>query len=1059
MKTKAEILLKRMTLMYENIYNLLDAFQAASTINNSDVKVTLKNEDGSSKEVTVNSFQQLQQELNRIDNNFKSLTSKPSYVLESDGTISKYEKTTFLNAEYLENFVFDGNHCVVEKNSVIEDLIFPTVKLPIQINSDFIKSDIYCKIYNITYGFDKIPDNPKELNIEYLYNNGSLNYTELQRTLKLEKQKINYFGRFNVENVEFDKKLTNVFVVTLNSIKYTSKSTIGDNIDLKVGDFLISASGASKYQITDIDKFHKRLTLLRVGGIEIPKVSINGLMFNQVVPTDVNVVNIPIRPSQKLVVFLSTENDNVISYPSVGIKIDTTDFEVIHNETTYTIDEYFQKFVTNFSEYLSSLLNDTTIPYSLGIKPQTPVLKPFNFKVIQINKHLIDAKTQSQMTDLNKKKQQIQNEIDYKQTLIDQTQNEIDSLKYKSIEEKNYRLNSIVKLRNEINTLKQNLLTVTRDIDTNATKYGLKDTKPKFKVIGFWDMQEPMYSPLTTTQHIIKYEVQYRYLSKDVDTTDSTTYRMISNGKEVTVAFSNWVDLPTRTLNKVTDVNGNLKWEEPLLDSVDDININQCSISINESESIEIKVRAVTEAGYPVAPVKSDWSESLRIDFPEDLKVNNLQATVSQNNIDLNKAEFNAILQNLGLLSHISGTIKESEKTFYHNAKDIASGQYTPEQKNIPLDVCIKNILNEINVLKQTKDVNQNIVISFVDFDNESYVITNNSTIEVSAGVYTDEYNSFDPKTWGTIIRKKGYIKIRNNNSIPVEFKTLVPGMTFDPNTAPNYYDVPVLFNNGLTQNTKQILYFRNVDLIGENTVNKDEFKLVNDIDLTREQLFPPEEWTDKNINTEDCNLVGFNNDNIESFKYQKPDSQTALELPFLCFTTEHPLYDNGNNGPLKDDFIRLGNKDSNVKAIQWQQKNIGINSFGFSETDLYAVGRYSCGAYLYAQLATTSKIEVIGNSAIATNILAQESEILIPIIFEYRMSDRLNNIDGVADWNQSDLTYWKKIGIDMLINNSVFKFDIKVSAKLKSKITTIDTKSINSIVGQYNGESKEILS
>ena len=1055
MKTKTEVLLKRMTLMYENIYNLLSAFQEASNAKN-DITVELKKEDGTVKTVTVNSFQHLQQELTRIDNNFKSLILGTGYSIDKTGQISQYQKVTFSNAEYLENFSLDTENCIVDNNTVIEDLVFPTIKLPITIDNDILETKIYCKIYDVTDGFDNIPDNPKELTLQYLTNNGKLKYNEYYRTLNVEKQKVQYFGRFNVETVEVDSENSNVFIVTLNTTKYTNKNILGDNIDLKIGDQLTSENNNNLFEISDIDLFSRTLKLTRIGGIEAPKVGINSLYFKEIINTDTKIINFPVKPSKKLIVFFSTENINTISYPSFGIKIDTTNYRVIHNDTTYTIDEYFQKYVTNFTEYINSLMMETTIPYSLGIKPDKPVLQQQNFKVIQINKHLIDAKTQSEMTDLNKKKQQIQNDIDYKQTIIDQTQNEVDTLKFNSIEEKNYRLNKIVQLRNEINTLKQNLLTVTRDIDSNATKYGLKNSKPKYKVIGFWDMQESLYSPLTQAQHIIKYEVQYRYLSKDVDTSDSTTYKMISNGKEITVAFSNWNELPTRMLNKVKDINGNLRWEEPLLDSVDDININQCSITINECESIEIKVRAVTEAGYPVAPMKSEWSESLRIDFPDDLKNNNLQATVSQNNIDLNKAEFNAILQNLGLLTHISGTIKESEKTFYHSASDIASGQYTQEQKNIPLDVCIKNILNDINILKQT-DVSQNINISFVDFDGESYTITNNTTLEINGGNYSEVFNVLDDKTWGGIVRKRGYIKIRNNNAVPIELRTLVPGVNFDSSNAENYYNVPVMVGDNVTQLSKQILYFRNVDLIGQVSGSDNTFKLVVP-KASADKTYPDDSLIDSGAIDENKKLIMLKDGTVSIYKLIDDYNQTN----FLGFTTEHPNYNYDNKQLMLEEMKRLTKFNPNLKAEQYQSevsKSGDENFVGFKDNDVYAFGRYSCGAWLYPYITKPNVIQVIGNTSVSTLIINKESEILIPVIFEYRMVDRLGHINGEINYDiVNGLTYSKKLGVDILINNNIFKFDIKVTAKYKSKITSIDTKNVSSVIGNYNNEEKENL-
>ncbi len=1095
METKAEVLLKRMDRLYKNIYNLLEAFQYASTNTGQNIFVELIDEKNNIKKLPVNSFLQLQQEINRIDNNFKSLTTQPSYVLSGDGTLSQYSKTTFLTAEYLENFSFDGSKCVIDKTSMVEDFVYPTIKLPIEIHKDIIRSEIYCKIYDISSGWDYIPDNPKQINIEKLYQDGKLFYKDYSRTLKLEKQQVEYFGRFTIETVKAGSS-SNTFIVTLDKTQYTEIGSLGDNKPLAIGDILVSTSGITKYQIKDFDSFTRTVTLVRIGGSEVPKVGVNQLQYNQVFKTNKNVVNIPIKPNQKLVIFLSTENLNAISYPSVGIKIDTEDFLIDDkaNGVSYTIDEYFQKYVTNFSEYLNTLINDTAIPYSLGIQPNKPVLNAANFKVIQINKHLIDQATQNSINDLNKKKQLLQNEIDAKQVVIDQTQSELDSQKFNSVEEKTYRLNKMQTLRTEINTLKANLLTTARDIDNNASKYNIKNTKPKYKVIGFWDIQDTMYSPKTPPQHIIKYEVQYRYLQKDTDISEATTYKMISKGKEVTVAFSNWNELPTRCLNKVTTIDGKLEWESNVLDSINDININQCAITINEGESIEIKVRAITEAGYPISPMKSEWSEPLRIDFPDSLKTTSLQATVVQNDTDLRKAEFDAILRNLGLITHISDTIQESEKTFFHSAKNIASGQYTVEQKNIPLDECIKNILQDIKVLKSI-DVNENISVSFVDFIGETYSIKNNTTLEVFAGNYTDGFDLSDVNHFGDIIRKKGYLKIRNNNTIPVEIRSLVPGKIFDFTTAARYEKVPVLFEGKLrysgneqlsdntpTQTSKQILYLRNNDLIGSR-INENTSAAYDLIyELTKNKDNACDNTKPTNVDTTLKNIIyldSFDSDELKlgglSVKNEVPaivfdskvvdlTNKSAVEIFLNYYKSLFKVFTVTEEDPTTKQPVNVTYAFSKFNSIlkrELLQKAVlpedVLTDIHFTDYDKYAIGRNTVGAFLYPYLPDYQKIIVDGNTTASSLIISGESEILIPIIFEYRMTDALGNIDGKSQvyTQNNDLTYIKKIGFDILLNNSIFKFDLQVSAKLQSKVNSIDMTSVRT---NYNNESKENL-
>lgn len=1052
MKTSAEILFQRMELLYENLYNLVQGFQKATTTSFNEIQVPIKNETGIVTNVTINSFQRILQDLARLDNNFKTLTNDNniSYIVHGDGSLSQTTKTSFINAEYLSKFNF-ADTCIIDKSSIINDLIYPNVKIPITIDSK-LKSDIRCIIYDITNGWDKIPDDATILNIKYLMDNGIVQGKESTRILNLEKEQVSYYGEFTVLNVLSNN---NEYTINLSDIQYRSINSIGNSIDLKENDILVNNDGTSRFKITYINKFDKIIKCIRISGSGTIKNGVNQLMFNETLKCINNIVGVPVQPSKKLAVFLSTENLLNVGFPSNIIKIDTSDYKVVYDNKTYSLDEFFTKYVTNFSEYLSSLLQETTIPISLGIVPNKPVLDLRNFKVVQINKHLTTAKTTEEINALNQQKQKVLNDIDYKESLAKTLQAEVDTLKFASVEERNYSLNRIISLRNEIITLNQNLLTISRKIDTNALQYGLKDFKPKYKIIGFWDVQEPIYSPQTKPQNIIKYEIQYRYLSRQLDTVENTSMKMISKGKEISVAFSAWNELPSRTLNKVTNINGDLVWETPIMDSVEDININQLAASINEGESIELKVRALSEAGYPISPLKSEWSEIIRIDFPEDIVQNNVTATIAKNETDLSKAEFNAILQASGIFSHINGTIKESEKTFHHAAKDIASGQYTNEQKNIPLDTVIQEIYKKLDVLQKT-DVTNNILIQVIDFKNDIFTVKNNNTISLNAGNYTDNINLLNKEKFGTIIKKQGFIKIRNNNLIPIELKSLVPGTILNQDNAFNYYNVPIKSETGYQQKSKQIIYFRNIDITG---ANDDVFKLVKQNYPKTSTLIEPN-LIDNSIVDADKNLVYIENNIVKICKLKQ-----GVSGEFICFTKEHPKFDFDDKQLMYNELIRLSNHTKILKERQWQNETSGdsdtvqkVFSLNFDDNDKYSVGKNSCGAFLYPLFPNQNNISVVGNTTISTLIIQKESEILIPFIYEYRMVDRLGNVDGVVNNESLDFEYMKKIGIDILINNELFKFDIEVSSKLRSKVSPIENINVNSIMGKYNSENKDTL-
>ena len=76
MKTKAEILLKRMSLLYENIYALLSAYQEAANNKSNVVSVQLRNEDGSLNSRDFNPIYFMGDDKERIYRYFNNDTKK-----------------------------------------------------------------------------------------------------------------------------------------------------------------------------------------------------------------------------------------------------------------------------------------------------------------------------------------------------------------------------------------------------------------------------------------------------------------------------------------------------------------------------------------------------------------------------------------------------------------------------------------------------------------------------------------------------------------------------------------------------------------------------------------------------------------------------------------------------------------------------------------------------------------------------------------------------------------------------------------------------------------------
>jgi hypothetical protein len=122
----------------------------------------------------------------------------------------------------------------------------------------------------------------------------------------------------------------------------------------------------------------------------------------------------------------------------------------------------------------------------------------------------------------------------------------------------------------------------------------------------------------------------------------------------------------------------------------------------------------------------------------------------------------------------------------------------------------------------------------------------------------------------------------------------------------------------------------------------------------------------------------------------------------------------------------------------------------GFTANDEYLIGKYTCGAYLYAFAKSYSSISVEGNFP-ARSVKAvkngSENAINIPVLFQFRCSDRLGYIGGYRIGSTlTNVKYQKKIGFDIFVkDDSPFSFDLEVSAQY-NKETSIDAPIVQSV-------------
>lgn len=115
----------------------------------------------------------------------------------------------------------------------------------------------------------------------------------------------------------------------------------------------------------------------------------------------------------------------------------------------------------------------------------------------------------------------------------------------------------------------------------------------------------------------------------------------------------------------------------------------------------------------------------------------------------------------------------------------------------------------------------------------------------------------------------------------------------------------------------------------------------------------------------------------------------------------------------------------------------------GFTPDDEFLIGKYTCGAYLYPFPLNYQTISVDGNHPSLSYKeveVGSENSINIPILFQFRCSDKLANVGGYRTSGAlTNIKYSKKIGIDIYIKDNVpFSFDLQVGCQYK-KVTSLD--------------------
>ena len=835
MNTKYSLttLLNNLLKLQNNSYQIITSLSDVVSSNADTVEIDMVDMSGNISKVYVPSFGSIKNQLVTLEQDVKNLSgvgdTNTSLQL-SDGTFRKILVSSFQKeAADIKSLSVPSNFNKKENwffESFLNPLLYISFDLTNQIKYNTEKVDVARYILNL--------DTPEKLKIfnqkfasksdivfgdfvKILLDN-NISYFLDKSVIDMPPRALRYSGNFTVTNIYDDTITQNinnaslqkrVLRVQLDKLNYNdNQSKYLGTQSLKIGDSLIVNDGLNntRFSITGIDSSNRTVSVQLIEGFSPIKIGKDYLSFygeeSSAVSVDVN-----IGFNEYDVIFIkSIDPDSKIEAVnwSPGVGIYTSNLNIIDPNTgsATSLATYYQNEVVDFGSFLYASVKDKTIPSIFGIIPDAPTLNENNFEVLQVNENLTSSTSLAKLQSLQANKLSIQSQIAASDAAITELQYKIQTTNYSSQKLKdadNLALTNLISQRTNQSKLFASTIASISSIATSENTNGIE---PEYHVRGFFPFPNPKTSDRTGNQKVVQFLVQYRYVKSDGSANQPQQIPYIdNNGQTVRGTFSSWYQYKTDILSRVTDpITGNTTWATEDIQSADTVNINQIDIPIRQGESVEFRIKSISEAGWPINPAMSDWSSIINIPVPSNLSTSTTATSIiNQAQLDQVTVDIQSTLTNMHLDKVSDYTILQNGSFYTTDSTHVASGFLTPEKVIINLFDKLTSMDSEIASLRALiANAKGSLSVSIVDDQGQEYPVTNNSTVQIFAGNYRDQVASLPIKK-GVIITNKYFIKISNSIASVLELYSREFGNRYIPITSS--------YSNGEDYNVSDVDY------------------------------------------------------------------------------------------------------------------------------------------------------------------------------------------------------------------------------------------------------------
>lgn len=960
-----------------NVVDLLSKINTLVTTSEPSVTVNVTNSSGVIQQFSLPSFGFLKSEIDRLNNNVNSIYSineAGALIQPNNGTKFKKVITVDLNREpndlnslnllttfrTKKNWFFD---------SLLNPQLFVELDLTNQVENNVRK--ILCRRYIPEFAKDTAgnftPLGQSALNsfntlfrgrnnftlddyLQWHLNTPGLvepnnpNYDE--QMFDLEPNRLQFDGSFTVIRIEEDTLNRKLFY-HLDTLTYVRNVVSGNEIvqevsELKVDDELIinTPVSSTRYKIIEVSvtASNPRIRVERVEGNEPIPVGIQTLKIYSPVIYDKKVL-VSVGYNERNAVFVKALNmDNYILSKnwSQGLGFWSNDLRDV--DSGLSMEQFYTDNVLDYGQVLGDLVAKKT-PNTLAGTPNLVTLNADNFKVVQINRHLTDTPDANNLKIKHNQQKNLKSEVQQISDAIVQKSKQLKVQRFTSEAERKQFSNELDYLRKQQEGKNRLLTSVTSEILSLSNSPNTK-VQPIFRVRGFWSIPEAVITRGTKPQEVVQFRVQYKYLSKDGREApiETTTLADATTGPK-TGALSNWVEFKTDARKRVFDpATGTYSWQIENVADADTPNINQLDIPIRFGEQVIVRIKSISEVGWPESPAESDWSNELTIEFPDSL--NNV---LNENDFILteaNKEDLRVTVQNdltaKGLDDHLSEQITVNNVTYYHSAEKILSGFRDENGTSIDLYQYLQRLETRIKALEERISRAKGELEIIIYRNNELFVVKNGSELvfNIECEDYLDVYTAAGVPT-GRVYQNNIYVikdflmKIRNKS---VESPLGLLSNRNYSNSNSDFYNTttPQIFwvnqlnelvvdnSTGATKTQKnnQFLWGVNYDSITQTTATKlaenigNNFVTLNSNSITN--VLSSEEYNVGYSEGTILSFIGNNNSLLDPTKWIDQTSTVSSTTKLL--TTIHPQIQSL-------DKIQETNVDK-VRAIQGGEQN-----------------------------------------------------------------------------------------------------------------------------------------